>query len=158
MYLYNYAIKMGVDYIFQTDSDGQTNASQFEKFWEMRNDYDAILGNRVIRGDGYQRKFVEDILCKILYYYFKVDIPDANAPFRLMRTSVVKKYIGKLPADYMLPNVMFSTYFSYYDERVKFLVIEFEARKGGRNSINMKEILKIGCKSLRDFSNFKKDL
>lgn len=43
MYLYNYAIKMGVDYIFQTDSDGQTNASEFEKFWEMRNDYDAIL-------------------------------------------------------------------------------------------------------------------
>lgn len=32
---YRYAIENGADYIFQTDSDGQTLASEFESFWEL---------------------------------------------------------------------------------------------------------------------------
>ena len=32
LYLYRYAIENGADYIFQTDSDGQTNP---EEFWQM---------------------------------------------------------------------------------------------------------------------------
>ena len=31
--LYRYAIHNGADYIFQTDSDGQTNPDEFEDFW-----------------------------------------------------------------------------------------------------------------------------
>ena len=34
--LYNYAIANGADYIFQTDSDGQTLPEEFGAFWEMR--------------------------------------------------------------------------------------------------------------------------
>ena len=52
IYGYKYALKNDADYIFQTDSDGQTNPEEFEKFWNERNDYDAIFGNRIDRGDG----------------------------------------------------------------------------------------------------------
>ena len=31
--LYDYAIKNGIDYVFQTDSDGQTNPAEFALFW-----------------------------------------------------------------------------------------------------------------------------
>ena len=72
--LYDYAIKNGADYIFQTDSDGQTNPAEFERFWELREKYDAILGNRPSRGDGKSREIVERVLCKILFVYFKVYI------------------------------------------------------------------------------------
>ena len=34
--LYKYAIKNGADYIFQTDSDGQTNPEEFAAFWQLR--------------------------------------------------------------------------------------------------------------------------
>lgn len=34
--LYDYAIKNGVDYIFQSDSDGQTNPDEFGEFWKIR--------------------------------------------------------------------------------------------------------------------------
>lgn len=37
LYGYRHAIKEGADYIFQTDSDGQTNPSEFEAFWSERN-------------------------------------------------------------------------------------------------------------------------
>ena len=93
IYAYNYAIKEGADWIFQTDSDGQTNPDEFQKFWDMRVKYDAILGNRTVREDGQQRKFVEKTLCTILKIIFGIKVPDANAPFRLMKASLVKKYM-----------------------------------------------------------------
>ena len=37
--LYDYAIKNGADYIFQTDSDGQTNPDEFNAFWNERKKY-----------------------------------------------------------------------------------------------------------------------
>lgn len=63
--------------------DGQTNPAEFEKFWKKKNKYDAILGNRVVRGDGKGRKFVENTVCFLLRLIFGVKVKDANAPFRL---------------------------------------------------------------------------
>ncbi len=156
--LYHYAIDQGADWIFQTDSDGQTNPDEFEKFWSLRNQFDAILGNRVVRGDGKSRKLVEDILCKILRVIFGVKLQDANAPFRLMKSSLVNKYIDRFKNDYNLPNVMLSVFYKFYDENVTFEEITFEPRKAGVNSINFKKIMKIGIASLKDFRNFKKDM
>ena len=56
---YRYAIDHNADYIFQTDSDGQTNPDEFEWFWMHRHEYDGIFGYRKMRGDGKARKFVE---------------------------------------------------------------------------------------------------
>ncbi len=42
---YNYAIKAGADYVFQTDSDGQTLPSEFWDFWKLREEYDMIIGH-----------------------------------------------------------------------------------------------------------------
>ena len=36
---YHYAIEQGADYIFQTDSDGQTLPDEFWQFWEEREQY-----------------------------------------------------------------------------------------------------------------------
>ena len=156
--LYDYSIRAGADYIFQTDSDGQTNPDEFAGFWNERNKYDAILGKRVVRGDGRSRKFVETILCMLLRLYFKVKVSDANAPFRLMQADLVKRYLYKLPTDYNLPNVMLTTYFSYFKENIEFKDITFKPRQGGRNSINIIKIIKIGWQSLYDFHRMKKDM
>ena len=63
--LYKYAIRKGADYIFQTDSDGQTDPTEFESFWKVRNKYDGILGVRRNRGDGKSRAFVEKVYRQI---------------------------------------------------------------------------------------------
>jgi len=156
--LYKYAIKQGVDYIFQTDSDGQTNPEEFESFWNMREDYDAVIGNRTVRGDGKVRGFIEHVVCILLYIFFGVKVPDANAPFRLMRATVVEKYINRLPEDYNIPNIMFTTYFAHYREKMAFRVITFKPRQGGVNSINIPRIIEIGWKAIGDFIRFKKDM
>lgn len=158
LYGYRYAIKHNADYIFQTDSDGQTNPDEFQEFWENREKYDAIIGNRVVRGDGKDRKFVENIVCFLLRMIFGVKVKDANAPFRLMKTALVSKYIDKLPDDFNIPNIMFTTYFVYHNEKVKFIPISFKPRQGGVNSINPKKIIKIGWKAVGDFRKLKKDI
>lgn len=155
---YRYAIDNNADFIFQTDSDGQTDPKEFAKFWNKRNEYDAIIGNRTKRQDGIQRKFVEKTLLCILKMTFGVDIPDSNAPFRLMKTELVAKYINKLPRDFNLPNVMFSTYFAYFNEKILFLPITFKPRQGGVNSINIPKITKIGRNAIGDFYELRKHI
>ena len=158
LYGYRYAIDKNADYIFQTDSDGQTNPEEFEAFWQKRDNYDVVIGNRVVRGDGKSRKFIENVVCLMLRVIFNVKVQDANAPFRLMKTDIVKKYINKLPADYNIPNIMFTTYFIHHKEKVAFIPISFKPRQGGVNSINIKKIIKIGWKAFGDFYKFKKEI
>lgn len=158
LYGYRFAIDNGADWVFQTDSDGQTNPAEFEEFWENRTLYDAIIGNRVVRGDGNDRKFVENTVCFLLKCFFGVKVEDANAPFRLMKTELVKKYIWKLPKDYNLPNIMFTTYFTYFHEKVKFIPLTFKPRQAGTNTINVKRIVKIGWQALGDFARLRKEI
>lgn len=155
---YRYALAHNADYVFQTDADGQTDAAEFDAFWKLRKKYDVICGYRTIRGDGRARAFVEKVVCLLLRVYFGVKVPDANAPFRLMKADVLKKYIGKLPENYTLPNVMLTAYFAYYGERLCFREISFKPRQGGTNSINIKKVIKIGWNALGDFRRFKKDI
>ena len=156
--LYAYAIRRGADYIFQTDSDGQTNPAEFAAFWEQRAAYEAVIGNRSVRGDGQSRAFVEQVVCMLLRLYFKVSVPDANAPFRLMRADLVQKYLDRLPYDYNLPNIMLTAYFVHDRHRVRFEEITFRPRTAGVNSVNIPKIVKIGWKALGDFRRLKKTM
>lgn len=158
MSLYKQAILNDADFIFQTDSDGQTNPEEFNAFWNMRHIYEGIFGNRVTREDGKTRSLVESVVCILLRMYFGVSVPDANAPFRLMDVNTVKKYLYNLPDDYNLPNIMLTTYFVYYQENVLFKEISFKERQGGKNSIDICAIIKIGLNALRDFRNFRKKM
>ncbi len=156
--LYKYAIKNGADYIFQTDSDGQTNPEEFDAFWEERESHEAILGHRNKRGDGLARAMVEKVVCTLLRGFFSVRVPDANAPFRLMKASLVEKYIDRLPNEYDLPNIMLTAYFARFKENITFKTVSFKPRTAGTNSINLKKIFRIGKESLSNFMKFRKDM
>ncbi len=131
---------------------------EFAAFWNERERYAGIFGNRTVRDDGKDRAFVEHTVCALLKLYFGVSVPDANAPFRLMKADVVKKYLYKLPKDYNLPNIMMTTYFAHYKEKMTFKEISFKPRHAGVNSINIPKIIKIGWKAFRDFNYLKKNI
>lgn len=154
--LYKYAIENKADYIFQTDSDGQTSPKDFDAFWNDRTRYVAQFGNRTIRGDGADRAFVEKVVCLLLKIYFKVNVPDANAPYRLFHSSELEKYISKIRSDYDLPNIILTAYYSYSKELISFKEISFKQRNGGVNSINISRIIKIGFRALNDFRYYSK--
>ena len=156
--LYKYAIEKGADWIFQTDSDGQTLPSEFEEFWKLRKKYDIIMGNRKKRGDGAGRKLVENVLRVYLKLFFGVMVPDANAPFRLMKADIVNKYIDLMPSNFNLPNAILAACFSRYKEKVTYRVVTFQPRQGGKNYMNVKRIFNIGRESIGNFAKIKKNL
>ena len=74
MFGYKYALDNGADYVFQTDSDGQTLPSEFEPFWIARNKYDVSIGYRNKRRDGLSRVFVTKILRVLLLQAYSIII------------------------------------------------------------------------------------
>lgn len=158
LYGYRHALKAGADYIFQTDSDGQTLPGEFWAFWECRHETDAVIGCRTGRQDGISRIFVTKVLKLVLRMVFRLDVPDANTPFRLMRRELLDKYIGQVPAGFNLSNVLLTVLFLNGREKVRFIPVTFRPRQGGTNSINMRKIIKIGMQAVRDFRMIRRNL
>lgn len=158
LYAYNYALDKGADYIFQTDSDGQTIPSEFLPFWDAREEYAAQIGHRNHRQDGFSRVFVTKTLKLVIKLVFKVTVTDANTPFRLMNRDVLAKYLPKIPKDFNLSNVILSVLLVKNNENIRFMPITFRPRQGGVNSINLKKIFKIGKKAVKDFKEIRKTI
>ena len=151
LYLYRYAISNGADYVFQTDSDGQTNPEEFWQMWDNREKYDFQIGHRLGRQDGGSRVFVTKTLRLVVWLMFHEWVTDANTPFRLMRTDKLQPIMDVIPQDYFLCNVAISAIAVKWNYKIGWYKITFKPRQGGVNSINMKRIFKIGCKALGDF-------
>lgn len=151
LYLYRYAIEKGAEYIFQTDSDGQTNPDEFWQMYDNRVNYDFQIGNRSDRQDGGSRVFVTKVLRVVVWLMFHEWVTDANTPFRLMNVEKLKPVLEVIPKDYFLCNVAISSIAVKWKYRIGWYKITFKPRQGGVNSINMKRIIKIGWKAIGDF-------
>ena len=158
LYAYRYAIEQGADYVFQTDSDGQTDPAEFTSFWEHRADYDFLIGARKERQDGFSRVVVTKVLKLVVMFIFGRVIEDANTPFRLMRASKLALLLKELPQDFFLANVLVSVLAVSENMKTRWIPITFKPRQGGVNSINLKRIMKIGIKSVKDLRKVKKDI
>lgn len=158
LFLYRYALEHGADYVFQTDSDGQTLPQEFMAFYECRGAYDFVIGCRKGRQDGKSRVFVTKVLRLVVLLIFHVWVKDANTPFRLMKTETLRKIMTVIPADFFLSNVAISAIAVRWKYPVKWIPVTFRPRQGGVNSINLKRIFKIGWKALGDFSKIVRSL
>lgn len=116
-----------------------------------------MIGTRSVRGDGKSRKFVENVVCFLLRMIFGVKVSDANAPYRLMKTDLVAKYIGKLQR------------ISTPQHHVHHILCPLQRKSKvhrhhlqtptRRNQFHQREkIVKIGWKAVKDFYKLKKEL
>lgn len=158
MFLYNYAIEQGADYVFQTDSDGQTNPEEFWDMWQHRHEYDLQVGHRNTREDGFSRIVVTKVLKLVVGLTFGVGVTDANTPFRLIKVADMKPIIDLIPNDFFLSNVAMSAIAVKQKKATRWTPITFRPRQGGVNSINLKRIFKIGLKSLKDLRHINKSI
>lgn len=159
LHLYRHALEHGADYIFQTDSDGQTDPEQFYEMWRQRGDYDFQIGDRqASREDGFSRKVVTKTLRLVVWLMFGEWVQDANTPFRLMERDKLEKAMRMVPPDFFLANVALSAIATKWRYRIRFQPITFRPRQGGVNSINMRRIIGIGWKALGDFRRINANL
>lgn len=158
LYGYKYALSQNADFIFQTDSDGQTLPEEFEQFWAERKNFDLVIGYRKNRSDGIARIIVTYTLRLILRFCFKVFILDANTPFRLMSADTLKENLQMVPDDFNLSNALLTAIYTKRNQRIKYFPITFKKRQHGKNSMNLKRIIKIGFHALKDFYYINKNL
>jgi glycosyltransferase involved in cell wall biosynthesis len=155
LYGYHHALDNAADYVFQTDSDGQTLPSEFWQLWENRKNYDFQIGARKKRQDGLSRIFVTRVLQFILFLQFRMWIPDANTPFRLMSAVSLNEMLPRIPENHNLSNVLLTVLYHKNKKNIKYYPITFLSRQGGVNSINLKKIIKIGWKATKDFASLR---
>lgn len=158
LYLYRYALVHGADYVFQTDSDGQTIPDEFWQMWRNRENYDFQIGHRTGRQDGFSRVLVTKTLRLVVWLMFREWVVDANTPFRLMRADKLQEVMRVIPEEYNLSNVAISAIATKWKYKIAWPRITFKPRQGGVNSINMKRIFRIGRKALGDFRNINKNI
>lgn len=158
LFLYHYAIDQGANYVFQTDSDGQTRPDEFWQMWENREKYDFQIGTRGGRQDGASRVFVTKTLRLVVWLMFHVWVKDANTPFRLLKIEKLNPILDIVPKDYNLANVAVSAIAVRWNYKIGWYPITFRPRQGGVNSINMKRIFGIGKKALGDFRQINRAL
>ena len=157
LYGYHYALEQGADYIFQTDSDGQTLPEGFDDFWEARTEHDMVIGWRKGRQDGFARVIVTKVLKLVILMCFHISVKDANTPYRIMNAKKLQEYIGYVPEGFFLSNVLLTVLFTKKSD-VKYIPITFRPRQGGVNSINMKKIVRVGWQALKDFHRINKEI
>lgn len=148
---YRHALDGGADWVFQTDTDGQTLPDEFWQLWNVRGHCDMAAGWRCAREDGLSRVLVTRALRMVVRTCFGVDVTDANVPFRLMSAGSLRDNLAFVPEGFNLANVALAAAYVKRGMRVEWFPITFLPRQGGVNSINLRRIVGIGMRAIRDF-------
>jgi len=149
---YELALAERVEWVLQIDSDGQCDPVFFHTLYANRAGCDCVFGYRRTRDDGIGRIIVSFCCRFLLWLVTGTYLKDPNVPYRLVRSSALRKALRKVPADFELQNIGLTFALKQQPELVwKYFPIHFRARRGGENSINYRKIAKMGFNLLRDF-------
>lgn len=154
---YEIAAASEVEWILQIDSDGQCDPSFFSIFWETRERADCIFGIRTKRDDGTARMLTSKI-CKLgSTLLCGRDMGDPNVPYRLLRTTILRGALKKIPASFDIHNVALTFILKQDPEiRWKYIPIRFRDRQGGSNSINLLNVAHLGVSMLFDLAKLRR--
>lgn len=152
---YQMAIENGADWIFQIDSDGQCDAKYFKTFLKFTNQYNSIYGIRKTRDDGIKRVVVSYFVTLFTFAATGRWIPDANVPYRLMHSEVLKKIVYKVPEEFYLANIFVSLSCSKLT-KIKWVPIHFRERIGGVASVKTFTFVKHGFELFKQLKSANK--
>jgi glycosyltransferase involved in cell wall biosynthesis len=142
---YLLAVERGAAWTLQIDSDGQCDPRFFSSFWSRRDEADAIFGMRKTRDDGLSRVLISAACRLATFLLCGIDLKDANVPYRLIRTSILKEALTRIPDDFDMQNVALTLALKRDASlRWNYVPIHFRDRQGGTNSINFKRIVCMG--------------
>ena len=156
---YQLAVEMDPDYIFQTDSDDQFIPDDFKHFWALKEQSDFILGFRQVRHDDPFRLLITKILKYSLLILYGTYINDANIPFRLYKTSFLKKLLSVLPNPIpFAPNIFLSVLAKKANQKLFNIPVIHKERETGEVSIRHMKLLKVCWQSFKELTSFRINL
>jgi dolichol-phosphate mannosyltransferase len=145
---YKTALENMADWIFQIDSDGQCDPVFFSKFLEYSATHKAIFGVRKTRDDGFKRTVISKFVTLFTFVATGQWVWDANVPYRLIHSDLMKGIAYQIPTDFHLANIYVSVLANKM-EKIKWVPIHFRDRSGGSPSVKTFSFVKHGFKLFR---------
>jgi glycosyltransferase involved in cell wall biosynthesis len=142
-------------WIFQVDSDNEMEAVYFIGLWEVRDEYDLILGKRVQRVSPFSRRIITSVARLTNRILYGSTITDVNSPYRLYRREAFIDAFDVVPPDTFAPNVLLSGYASANKLRIAEVPVPAKLRQTGEVSIQKFKLFKVAIKSLRQTIRFR---
>jgi dolichol-phosphate mannosyltransferase len=93
------------EWVFQTDSDDEVPAGEFDQLWPLRERFDFVIGRRVGRKQGFGRRLISKGARLSVRILFGGGVRDVNSPFRLMRGAFLRDSLRYIPGDAFAPNI-----------------------------------------------------
>ncbi len=144
------AARSGVDWVLQIDSDGQCDPRYFAEFWRAREALDCVFGRRSSRADGAGRRLVSAVCTALVTLIARVPASDFNVPYRLMRRNTLAAALAQVRPEFELQNVGLTVaLLRLPDIRWMWRPIHFRARAGGNASLNVRGIVRLAGRMLR---------
>lgn len=78
------------DWIFYTDGDAQFDLQELEKFTAQAKNYQAILGYRQQRAEGFKRLLFAQLYKLYIDLLFRVHVKDIDCAFKLIKSDLIK--------------------------------------------------------------------
>jgi dolichol-phosphate mannosyltransferase len=151
---YRHSRMMGARYVLQIDSDGQCDPRYFSHLWRIREQFTVVYGVRTTRDDGLMRVVASKTLRLMIRLVCGVDCPDANVPYRLMKTDVVMRAVDRIPKSFQLANVALAILLARDPSCSHgFVPIGFRARYGGEPSVKLSLFWRKAAELYRDIRN-----
>lgn len=145
---YSDAVNDGFDWIFQVDSDDEMGPESFAKLWQLRQNYDFLVGRRIGRQQGLGRRVVSATSRFCVKALYGADgIWDVNTPYRLMRTEAFSAFYKSIPPNTFAPNVILSGLAARHALRSIELPVPQHNRTTGEVSIQNWKLLKAAGRS-----------
>jgi len=155
---YDIASASNAKWVFQIDSDGQCNPDYFAEFWAKAQESDCVFGRRMSRDDGRARVVTSWLCSNASSILCGQTLVDANVPYRLLRTDVLRQALACIPANFNIHNVALTVTLKRLGEKVRwtYIPIHFRDRQGGSNSIDLLKVSKMGLEMLSKLATIKK--
>ena len=134
------------EWTFQCDGDDEIQADSFPLLWQQRFQFDAIFGSREARIQSLDRRFLSVASRWVVTGLFKSGVLDVNVPYRLIRSTVLKKLLEQIPENTFAPNVIISGAIALSDLRIQNISVRHVVRRTGRVSLQGLRTIKAGLK------------
>lgn len=134
-------------WVFQVDSDGELDPSDFARLWLARQEYDGVFGVRTDRAQSLGRRGVSVASRAIVQLLFGSGVTDVNAPFRLMRGTVLAELVEGIPPATFAPNVIISGEFVRRKLRVLNVPVNHTPRRTGTTSVASLRLIRLAARS-----------
>lgn len=138
------------EWVFQTDSDGEIAADDFERVWSARDDRDVIVGIRAGRKSPLHRRLLTLGSRLVVASLFGRSVTDVNSPFRLMRGEWLRRQLPLLHPESAVPNILLSGLASRTGARVSEISVAHVGRRAGASTLDIRRIAAFSMRAVVD--------